>query len=90
MTKKKGLTLYNYLMLIGLVMIVASLSFIVLEYLAAKGYCESINGSYNFGLKPIGHYCNGKPLVQYSDGFSFERPQLKDYNFSNLTVPTIP
>lgn len=71
---------WNAVMLIGLISIFLSVGIAYYEFKGAERYCNSIEGDYNLDFFPLPptHYCNNKILVQYSDGWDFERPDLKN------------
>ncbi len=73
-------TFFNYLMLAGLIAIFLAGLMAYYEFKGAERYCSSIDGKYklNFFPLPPTHYCNKQILIQYSDGWSFEKENLNN------------
>lgn len=67
-------------MLIGFISIFIAGGIAYYEFKGAERYCTSINGDYSLDFFPIPpiHYCNHKILVQYLDGWDFERADVND------------
>lgn len=68
-------SIWNWVMLIGLIAIFVAGGLAYYEFRGAERYCVSIDGNYKLDFFPIPptHFCNNKPLIQYSDGWDFER-----------------
>lgn len=57
-------SLMNYLMLIGMLIVLVSLILIIWEFYGAVHFCHSIDGKYSLQLNPLSHLCNGKEIAQ--------------------------
>ena len=67
------------LLLIGVVLIFVSGALAYYEFSEAKRFCKSIEGEYSLDFFPLppSHFCDNKPLIQYNDGWDFERIEVK-------------
>jgi hypothetical protein len=56
--------------LIGITLIFLAGGIALKEFRKAETFCNSINGNYT--LKYPRHFCDGKRIVQYEDGWAYE------------------
>lgn len=75
--------IFNWIMVFGILLILAAGCIAWEEFHKAKVFCNSINGNYNLTFTPLPpvHRCNNKVIIQYSDGWDFIRQDI-----NNITI----
>ncbi len=77
-------SLISYLIIVGLFLILVAGAISFNEFHEAKKFCNSIEGEYDLNFFPIPptHFCNNATLIQYNNGWNFERFDVRTYNFT--------
>lgn len=63
-------TILLCIILFGILLIFLAGGIALKEFRKAETFCDSFGG--NYSLKYPSHFCNGKEIVQYEDGWAFE------------------
>lgn len=74
--------IWNLVILISVVFLLFTSGYIYSIFEGAKGFCDDMEGSYDFQFQTLNHQCNGANIYRYEDGWNFNR----SYYLNNLKI----
>lgn len=84
MKKKIKFTKYDFVMLVGILLMVFSIYLIFYESSEAKEFCSKNNATLSKNIFSYNYYCDGERILKTSEGWIYKSDFIEDMN--NISV----